>query len=64
MSNSSFDNSVHSASQQSTQLLDYLIRKLEARGKTISKYVLTLLNNKQFVLPIKNDIISFFSVAE
>lgn len=64
MSNSSFDNSVHSTSQQSTQLLDYLIRKLEARGKTISKYVLTLLNNKQFVLPIKNDIISLLNDLE
>ena len=58
MNYSSFDNSTNSLSQSPTKLVDYLIRKLETRGKSISKYIFSLLNAQQHLVPLKNELVS------
>lgn len=64
MNYSSFDNNINSLSQSSTKLLDYLIRKLDARGKSISKYIFSLLNTQQQVIPLKNEIVVLLKDVE
>ena len=64
MNYSSFDNNINSLSQSSTKLLDYLIRKLDARGKSISKYIFSLLNMQQQVIPLKNEIVALLKDVE
>ena len=64
MNYSSFDNNISSLSQSSAKLLDYLIRKLDARGKSISKYIFTLSNAQQPLAPLKNELVSLLKDIE
>ena len=64
MNYSSFDNNANSLSQSPTKLVDYLIRKLETRGKSISKYIFSLLNAQQHLVPLKNELVSLLRDIE
>ena len=70
MSYSSFENnSDNSFFQTSSNILDYLIRKLEARSKSINKYVVSLTNDDSNLLAmssssVKNEIVSLLKDLE
>ena len=68
MSYSSFENnSDNSFFQTSSNILDYLIRKLEARSKSIGKYVVSLTNDDKSLLAVssvKNEIVSLLKDLE
>lgn len=67
MSYSSFENnSDNSFFQTSSNILDYLIRKLEARSKSINKYVASLTNDDSNLLAVsfKNEIVSLLKDLE
>ena len=67
MSYSSFENnSDNSFFQTSSNILDYLIRKLEARSKSISKHVASLTNDDSNLLAVslKNEIVSLLKDLE